>query len=911
MNSTDDAQNFDCSTTCTLRDALSLASSSDTINFHIGTGHQTITLASGLTATNSVIIDGTTQPGFSGSPLVELNCGGASLTALAISGGFTTVQGLVINNCPFGTGIVLAGSTGGNKIKGNYIGTDWTGSSLGNLSDGVLVQVQNNQIGGTTAAERNIIVATGTQSRAIDLESNGNLVEGNYLNTDAAGTGPLGLAWYGVFVSGNNNTIGGFAGGNVINAAGTNGNGIYTSYDSGTVIQSNFIGTNAAGTATLIVTNGIHLSSNSSTATGPLIGGTDTGTGNVISGAFNAGILIENVRIPSATADPTIQGNFIGTDKTGSYELGNKYGILDQSGAVLVGGTTAAARNVISGNQIGILEQGSGGNGQHATIKGNYIGPTSNKLPLGNTQVGVEVSFVQGNVATIGGTEAGAGNTIATNGATNTKGFGGVVFHDGNGGTILSNSIYANGGLGIDFLADGVTNTNLPVITSAVTSGAITRVKGTLAAAAQQVNTPFRIEFFSNVACDPSGFGQGQTFVGSTDVTTDSNGKASFDTVLTGVAPAGQYMTATATETDSPETWEFSACVLVTGGTPTPTPTGTNTPTATPTATSTQTPTPTRTPTPTSTATPTVTPTPTATPTRTPSTPTITPGGPTLTPTATRTPTPTPPRSVEPVKLSLDDDPFSPSSNDNQVFDLGESVNVDPSWKNDSPSTPVTLNGTASNFKTDFWSNGMVLAPPPITYTIEVGSADYGTIPAESTQECVSCFRMSAAWDLPASPREVWGHIDAVFTETPSTGDPPKVWEVHIGNTFKDVSPAPVPPHRFVPGSSRPTAANPFYAKIEALVHNKITTGCTPTTFCPSDPVTRGAMAIFIAKVMAGGGANVPVSGTANGKPYNCIAGGTSAFTDVAPMDSFCKHAHYLAVQNVNSAARRRSSARG
>ena len=58
-------------------------------------------------------------------------------------------------------------------------------------------------------------------------------------------------------------------------------------------------------------------------------------------------------------------------------------------------------------------------------------------------------------------------------------------------------------------------------------------------------------------------------------------------------------------------------------------------------------------------------------------------------------------------------------------------------------------------------------------------------------------------------------------------------------------------------------------------------------------------MAIFVAKAIAGGAANIPVSGTVGGAPYNCVAGGTSIYLDVAPTDTFCKHVHYLAAQNV------------
>jgi hypothetical protein len=60
-------------------------------------------------------------------------------------------------------------------------------------------------------------------------------------------------------------------------------------------------------------------------------------------------------------------------------------------------------------------------------------------------------------------------------------------------------------------------------------------------------------------------------------------------------------------------------------------------------------------------------------------------------------------------------------------------------------------------------------------------------------------------------------------------------------------------------------------------------------------------MAIFIARGLAKGGANVPVSGTWNGKAYNCVAGGVSLFTDVLPTDIFCKSVHYIAVQNVTT----------
>ena len=112
----------------------------------------------------------------------------------------------------------------------------------------------------------------------------------------------------------------------------------------------------------------------------------------------------------------------------------------------------------------------------------------------------------------------------------------------------------------------------------------------------------------------------------------------------------------------------------------------------------------------------------------------------------------------------------------------------------------------------------------------------------------------------------------------------PKTWTLHVGESFGDV-----------PRSQL------FYRKIETIFHNGITVGCTSTDYCPSEKVPRSQMAIFIARGIAGGGTHVPVSGTLNGRPYDCETGGVSLFTDVAPTDTFCKSVHYIAVKNVTT----------
>src|SRR5262249_4694826 len=125
------------------------------------------------------------------------------------------------------------------------------------------------------------------------------------------------------------------------------------------------------------------------------------------------------------------------------------------------------------------------------------------------------------------------------------------------GNAILGNNIFGNGQLGIDLAADGVTNNtpggphsgpndlqNFPVLTLAGLAGSDPVVRGTLNSAA---NTTYRIEFFANSQADPSGHGQGQSFLGFTAVTTDVNGNASFGVVLPFGGAPGRVISATAT----------------------------------------------------------------------------------------------------------------------------------------------------------------------------------------------------------------------------------------------------------------------------------------------------------------------------------------------------------------------------
>src|SRR5262249_21651547 len=148
---------------CTLRAAIEEANAHaglDTIAFGLGGGPHRIDVLSALPAiTDPVVIDGSTQPGYGGTPIAEVDGAGArsEVDGLVITGGGSTVRGLVINGFS-GNGVTLRGGSG-NVLEGNYLGPDVAGTSaVGNADCGLLIDGSaNNRIGGTTSAARNVI----------------------------------------------------------------------------------------------------------------------------------------------------------------------------------------------------------------------------------------------------------------------------------------------------------------------------------------------------------------------------------------------------------------------------------------------------------------------------------------------------------------------------------------------------------------------------------------------------------------------------------------------------------------------------------------------------------------------------------------------------------------------------------
>jgi CSLREA domain-containing protein len=251
-----------------------------------------------------------------------------------------------------------------------------------------------------------------------------------------------------------------------------------------------------------------------------------------------------------------VEGNFIGTDPTGTADLGNEYAGVDISGRfqVSVGGSSPEARNLISGNDRDGVEITA--NAYLTQVQGNYIGTNrSGKGALGNSLYGVYIAGAAYNHV--------GSNTIAFND------YGGVYINaagndptNANGNTVTRNSVFANGDQSDQGIymgwppndpgdADIGPNTlqNKPVVTSARASGGQTTIKGRLSSTPEE---DFTIEIFSN----PSGTDQGKRFLGEKMVTTGQDGKANF--TLTKKVPVGLNVTATATNTGG-STSEFSA----------------------------------------------------------------------------------------------------------------------------------------------------------------------------------------------------------------------------------------------------------------------------------------------------------------------------------------------------------------
>ena len=537
VNTTDDVDDgvVDAAHT-SLREAIDAANNSpgvNTISFNIpGPGPHTIQPISPLPViTDPVIIDGTTEPDYADRPVIELSgaLAGRRGNGLTITAGGSTVRALAINSFPWdpavlesGNGIVLRGGDG-NLIEGCYIGVDATGSiPLGNGGAGILVvDSTGNIIGGTTAQARNIISGNAREGIMLGLRADNNLVLGNYIGIDAAGVNPLGNELGGVVIAASNNVVGG-----------------------------------------------------SDPRAHNVISGNILGAGVRIRGTWGAGSIA-----PEANR---IEGNYIGTDATGTVAVANLIGVsVVDADRNVIGGHVPGAGNLISGNLgVGIEVVGVGYTFillppslvDSQRVVGNLVGVAADGLsPLGNGSHGILIDR-SGNVV-VGGTEVGAANTIAFNGGD------GIYARRASNCVARANSILDNAELGIDIYGDGVTanrsaNTtaffygqNFPELTSAYTGGGSTTVAGTLTTPAFPANGERNdriIDFYATPFADESGHGEGPIYLGSVAVRPwNLTGIHTFVATLPAEVPPGYLITATAStvmegEHGGAQTSEFS-----------------------------------------------------------------------------------------------------------------------------------------------------------------------------------------------------------------------------------------------------------------------------------------------------------------------------------------------------------------
>ncbi len=449
----------------------------------------------GSGTTGNVVLGNLIGTDVNGTAAVGNVSNGVAIQDGAVSntvGGTAAGAGNVISGSG-NAGLYINGTgTSGNVVLGNLIGTDINGTVAIGSNYGIVINgfATSNTVGGTASGAANVI--SGNRSLGMYLgRISGDVVLGNLIGVDKAGSAALANLGDGIILNGaGGNTIGGSAaGGNLI--SGNVGAGIEFSVGSvySNTISFNAIGTNAAKTAALPNGVGLKFSESSDTigphsaadpsvntiagntvelelagggdvleslsvgpeanalglpngtgvlvsGSGNTVGGSSSGTTNVISGNSGAGVYLSG----SGASGNVVLGNFIGTDGNGTAALANSGDGVDifNAPANTIGGTVAGAANVISGNgisvnEVGIQIRGNSGN----VVLGNFIGTdVHGTANLGNTGAGVVIAGAASD-NTVGGGAAGARNIISANG------FGGVSIVDetSTGNIVLGNFI--------------------------------------------------------------------------------------------------------------------------------------------------------------------------------------------------------------------------------------------------------------------------------------------------------------------------------------------------------------------------------------------------------------------------------------------------------------------------------------
>jgi CSLREA domain-containing protein len=629
--------------------------------------------------TDPMILDATSQPGFSGTPIVELDGENAGGDGIEISAGGSVIEGFVVDRFTgagiavdsgestvirgnwvgidntgtvasangYGVGAAplttIGGSSPGDRnvisgnaniglilgdhctVQGNYIGTSASGmAAIPNLTNGIAVQGVDCLLGGTTPGSGNVVSGNiGAGIYIAGIAGNAGLVvQGNFIGTDATGMHALGNSDAGIqFFTSTGNLVGGTVPGsaNVIsgNSSGVVIGSFLFSADEN-VVEGNFIGTDVTGTVALPNGNGVTIFNSLNNR----VGGPSPAQRNVISGNSGGAVFISVSQFGDHPGN-TVEGNFLGTDVTGTLPVGNGHGVAVESvttgndGAVIrgnlisgnvvafetntgaslivgnhigtssdghtaipnsrgveisgvanrVGGVVPGESNVISGN-LGDGISLTGGVARSNLIEGNLIGLNEFGEALSNGRYGIEISDAIDTL--VGGLSSGAPNVIAFN-KNGGIGIGLLEFGEAVGNKFISNSIHDNGGLGIDLLEDGPSpNGSISTLAQHQTFPNLMHVlrsptDGRLFILGSQVSDPAfganEVQYF-RADGDPSGYGEGK------DLLRDDSGLPSGSfAIATGpfvpIVPVAVGDPVTATATTSNGTSEFSANVPV------------------------------------------------------------------------------------------------------------------------------------------------------------------------------------------------------------------------------------------------------------------------------------------------------------------------------------------------------------
>ncbi len=409
----------------------------DIIHFNLPVGQRTITLATQQVISGPLIIDGASQPGYAGTPVVHITGTMSYMFWLEASAGGSTVKGIKFSNtkaaadCGDGIALYFNGSSN-NVVSGNYFHTNGT-RSLGTCGKGVWMvgTSNNNMIGGSTAAKGKYFGGVA----GIEISSGtGNTIQGNYFGVKRGGNARLdGLPATREAIS-----IGSYSGSvdaNIIrgNVIGSHGTGIYlyanTIPSNNTHVVGNKIGVGADGTSVISNGWGIHLVGTADNT----IGGTAAADRNVVSANT-----IYNIAVDANSVRNLIRGNYIGTDAAGLHAAvlatSAVPGIMiSGSDETEIGGTEPGSGNVISGNETGIYICCAAAS---TTILGNKIGTDKNGARAIPNTSGIAAYSVDVNIGDAGT----PGNNLISGNGNGEPGFYGIFLSN----TPVGTTVYGN-----------------------------------------------------------------------------------------------------------------------------------------------------------------------------------------------------------------------------------------------------------------------------------------------------------------------------------------------------------------------------------------------------------------------------------------------------------------------------------